>query len=483
MQRAKGKQILLPILDEIVRRACDPPKPLLPQGELHERLWKRRRGEKPWPALTSGTSRTARRLTDKLSARLVTVETEAAKMLHFKILHPVQIFEREFRRCCREYDSLQFATAWCGNPENVLPYEHLKGFPGHITATVGRHFDNTHPDAMTYLLHLNVDLRVFRKEIGLFHPKVYLFSSQERIAVFVGSSNLTYSGFYSNVELNVLLEGVPDNSGRAQVNKLQKQLGDWHTDAFSFVPDAEWIANYRKAFNKALEAEKRNRIQTPPLYENEIASASWLRNATWETFYQKVLEGLEQNKRSANSYLDVLTAARDRLPLPWNTAVFDDLESRRIVLGGKRYGWLGNVGASGRFKKLLSRGTQHQRKALVDAVNRIGSLNAPLVWNALAEELEKLVRLGPTMKVWSRLLCLVRPDLYCTIASIPVRTNLSKTLGFPQTSFERPAGYIELLKLLHASPWFQSPAPTEETEREVWLRRVAFLDAIFYTRK
>ena len=77
-------------------------------------------------------------------------------MLNLTILHSVQSLAREFERCCREYRTLHFATAWCGDPKHVLPYEHLKTFTGQIAATVGRSFDHTHPDAIDYLLDLNL---------------------------------------------------------------------------------------------------------------------------------------------------------------------------------------------------------------------------------------------------------------------------------------------------------------------------------------
>ncbi len=51
-------------------------------------------------------------------------------------------------------------------------------------------------------------MRIFRREKSLFHPKLYLFSDGDRYALFVGSSNLTYCGFYENLEANVLLEGT-----------------------------------------------------------------------------------------------------------------------------------------------------------------------------------------------------------------------------------------------------------------------------------
>jgi hypothetical protein len=75
-------------------------------------------------------------------------------MLKHSILHSVQSVASEFERCCREYGSLRFATAWCGDPKLVLPYEHLQIFKGQIVAIVGRSFDHTHPDAINYLLNL-----------------------------------------------------------------------------------------------------------------------------------------------------------------------------------------------------------------------------------------------------------------------------------------------------------------------------------------
>jgi hypothetical protein len=50
----------------------------------------------------------------------------------------------------------------------------------------------------------------------------------------------------------------------------------------------------------------------------------------------------------------------------------------------------------------------------------------------------------------------------------------------PQSDFESREGYIKLLRLIHASPWFQSSRPKNADEAEVWRKRTAFLDAIVY---
>ena len=165
---------------------------------------------------------------------------------------------------------------------------------------------------------------------------------------------------------------------------------------------------------------------------------------------------------------------------PWTTQYFKDIEKRRIIGGMKQYGWLGHVAASGQFRSLLANGTPKQWTTIVEAVNAIAALNRPIPWSELTAQLDRLISLGPTMKVWGRLLCLVRPDLYCTVAAVSVRQNLSKTLEVPQNRFNEPEGYLQLIKLIHSSPWFNSTEPNSKEAAAIWKRRAAFLDAIFY---
>jgi hypothetical protein len=176
----------------------------------------------------------------------------------------------------------------------------------------------------------------------------------------------------------------------------------------------------------------------------------------------------------------VLDAAAREVPVPWTTLYFQDIEKRRIIGGIKQYGWLGHVGASGKFRSLLAHGTPKQWTRIVESINAIAELNPPIPWSQLKSHLDRLISLGQTMKVWGRLLCIVRPDLYCTVAAVSVRQNLSQTLGVPQNRFDGSEGYIQLIKLIHSSPWFNSNEPIDKTQAAVWKRRAAFLDAIFY---
>ena len=53
-------------------------------------------------------------------------------------------------------------------------------------------------------------------------------------------------------------------------------------------------------------------------------------------------------------------------------------------------------------------------------------------------------------------------------------------LEMPQSEFQTREGYVKLLRLVHAAPWFHTSRPKDTDAAEIWKRRAAFLDAIFY---
>jgi hypothetical protein len=71
-------------------------------------------------------------------------------MRTIKVLTARDRFLKDFERCCRDYNSLHIAVAWCGDPKQTLPYKHLSDFKGEIVATVGYSFNQTHPDAIQW---------------------------------------------------------------------------------------------------------------------------------------------------------------------------------------------------------------------------------------------------------------------------------------------------------------------------------------------
>lgn len=194
-------------------------------------------------------------------------------MKQFRILCTHDALAQEFTRCCREYPSVQIAVAWCGNPNQTLPYRLLENFKGAITATVGTSFNHTHPEAFEWFKRIGARIRVFRDNADLFHPKVYLFEEGRRYALFTGSSNLTYGGFYTNIEVNVLVEGVRPTGDEKGVLGLKKALQEWRSPSLSFKPTSQWLKQYRKQHAKSARQARKHGIHTPSRFEEEIGTA------------------------------------------------------------------------------------------------------------------------------------------------------------------------------------------------------------------
>jgi len=387
-------------------------------------------------------------------------------------------FASEFERCCNQYSILKIACAWCGDPSHILPYSYLTSTENNLKVEIvmGVAFNQSHPDAIQFFIDNKINVRIFNTAINLFHPKCYLFKEKSKIALFIGSSNFTYSGFYNNTELNMLIEGDLVE----QIDYINKLFNEWESDDYSFIPNEKWLNDYREAYNKQRILERKNRIVTPRDNEESISVSSWLTKANWNTYYQKVIAGLAEKERDEFGYSAVLDAARDNLPLPWDATIFNNIENRRIIGGIGKYGWLGNVAASGRFRKFMAKGSVEKKRIAVAAINNICSLDTPLNINVLTKNLDILTEIGHTIKVWSRILTILRPDYYCTVASPSVREKLSRTLEIPKSHFENVEGYIKLIRLIHSCPWYNSRKPSGETAIKIWERRAAFMDAIFY---
>lgn len=373
------------------------------------------------------------------------------------------------------------AVAWCGDPRRVLPYQRLESFGSSIRATIGISFNQTHPDGIDWLRKIDADVRIFRceKSKPLFHPKIYLFRKDRAFALFIGSSNLTYSGFYRNVETNLLMEGVMDDCDSPV--ELIKTLDHWRTDENSFEPTDKWLSAYRKQYQNSIDKARNSGVELPSNEEGEAPVSSWLTQADWSVYCSEIENGLDRRSMNVTEFSDYLAGIEESLPLPWDASIFDELENRKMIGGMAPYGLLGHVAASGKFREFMTNSNfKDARRKSCKIINSIVSMELPLDMSALEKQLNALVALGPTMKVWSRILCVLRPDLFCTVASVSVRVNLGAVLDVPVESFKTPTGYIHLLKIVHNAPWFGVSRPKKSSEARIWDARAAFMDSVFY---
>ena len=164
-----------------------------------------------------------------------------------------------------------------------LKKQALKGTK--ISILTSNYLNITEPSAL-YLLKDElgdlVDLRVYETEEISFHPKAYFFENENKEVVFIGSSNLSYSAFYSGIEWNYRLvkENDPtayiefkndfnnlfNNSIKVDKNKLREYASEWKK------PQILKTVDKKEENNKEIKDKPKPRgAQIEALYELELA--------------------------------------------------------------------------------------------------------------------------------------------------------------------------------------------------------------------
>ncbi|WP_066309416.1 DEAD/DEAH box helicase family protein [Bacillus sp. FJAT-29814] len=115
-----------------------------------------------------------------------------------------------------------------------------------IKICTGDYLFLTQPEALEELLTIEgLDIRIWQSNGVSFHPKAYLFKSNEHDYLFVGSSNLSTSALKYGVEWNLLVSDEKDVFDHAQSEFLSIFFAD------QTVPlNRETLEEYRRNFNE-----------------------------------------------------------------------------------------------------------------------------------------------------------------------------------------------------------------------------------------
>jgi superfamily II DNA or RNA helicase/HKD family nuclease len=115
-----------------------------------------------------------------------------------------------------------------------------------IKICTGDYLFITQPDALEELLKIEgLDIRIWRSNGVSFHPKAYLFKSNEHDYLYVGSSNLSNSALKHGVEWNLMVSDEKEVFDQAQSEFLSIFFAD------QTVPlNRETLAEYRKNFEE-----------------------------------------------------------------------------------------------------------------------------------------------------------------------------------------------------------------------------------------
>src|SRR5690606_4448086 len=107
-----------------------------------------------------------------------------------------------------------------------------------VTFFVGRNEFITSKEALELLLELGVATYIYNADLFIYHPKVYLFEGNKN-RIITGSSNLTKTGLFYNVECSLLLDfSSQDSAGM----KVLNQLKDYFAPLLDFSdPNLEFV--------------------------------------------------------------------------------------------------------------------------------------------------------------------------------------------------------------------------------------------------
>lgn len=194
-----------------------------------------------------------------------------------------RIMATELSSAIASYQDVRIAVAFMskGGLDIVQPsIEKNVEEGGQIEFLLGLDMNVTEPDAIQALYNLsceNTNISVYchtsLDQGAIYHPKLYLFKTNNEASLIVGSSNLTHRGLKTNIEVNVsILANVQDGVIIDAYDSYQSLKFHRHR----IIPDQEFIDLYIQIFqdsNRQKRRGKRDRIslELAELYKQKVS--------------------------------------------------------------------------------------------------------------------------------------------------------------------------------------------------------------------
>jgi HKD family nuclease len=134
-----------------------------------------------------------------------------------------------------EFNSFTCISAFTSQAAIIGLSQHITNAKKHlktITIVTGIDQNGTSKEALEELLNLKINAYVFYQPSStIFHPKIYLFEGEAKSELIIGSSNLTATGLFTNVETSLHIS--IDNKSKTDINVIS-QLKDYFNGIFNF---------------------------------------------------------------------------------------------------------------------------------------------------------------------------------------------------------------------------------------------------------
>lgn len=316
---------------------------------------------------------------------------------------------------------------------------------------------------------------------GIFHPKIYLFSSADTAELIIGSSNFTEGGLSRNTELCTHISG---NIKEAIFEKARDVISEYATTGISVTK--EFSDSYRLEFD-ALRIKKMPSPTMPQDRKKFVQTQSNIANLSWADFAEQakqdpyhdydqrlaLLRRAQEIFTRSPSFSDMSTSERKAI-----SGVIGESE-QELFSPGLNWAWFGTMRGSGEFAKLVGENNRALSEA-IDSIPLRGPISEMDYQNYLS--LFKKAFLKATRKggiaTATRLIAMKRPDIFVAVNG-KNKKSLAIQLGIPQSTLNELNYWKNVIETVQISKWFNNERP-KGRDRELWDFRAAMLDTIVY---
>ena len=382
--------------------------------------------------------------------------------------------------------SVDVAVAWATNGpalDRLIDFARRRRRED-VRVIVGTWNETTDPDSLERL-DKHCDLHVIPGEYAHFHPKYYRFNNCTTSFVWIGSANLTTSGFTENTELVFETEG-------SQADK------DWFDSLFG-APTADnalLIAEYRARWRRGAINGRLQQSDHALAHCDHPLELLLGRALTWAGFVaalrrcdfvmRAVTEQPGQHPSSIyslrTSYLATLMAGHQALRRQdWSSFTPRD---QHALLGlayqGHDYSHMGGLRHAVEAKAYFAVDAQPHAeirrhiKATLDAFDAGAPANLPDSGQRCVEQLRRIPGIG--VAAATRLMALFAPGRAISVNPSNC-SGLEALSGVPAARLQNGQDYDRLLAWLQRQVWYGSEPPKDPFEQRLWHDRAALVDA------
>lgn len=381
---------------------------------------------------------------------------------------------RTLSRLIESHSQATFAVAWASSGNSV--FDLIQERSSRITrAIIGTHFYQTHPDVLD-AFQGKANARFVLQPSGVFHPKLYLFRSEDRWEALIGSANLTSGALSTNSEAMLLIGGAGDDS--TLVRDEIVSLIDRYWEIAKPIKKSE-AAAYREVWNRKQPALRRLTGQYGSSNTEKPLTASSVMSMAWDKYFNAVKadrhHGFEERcellTTVARAFAEHRTFASMSLPLRKTIAGLPNDQERR-------WGWFGSMQGAGYYHQAVNKNNKHLSNAL-DEIPLRSVVTRSEYEKYIAQFLKAFPNGRHGVGIASRLLALKRPDQFVCLDSKNQR-GLCRDFGIVRNGMNYDRYWDEIIERITDAPWWNSMRPKNAKEAAVWDGRAAMLDAIFY---